>query len=275
MATHAIPKARTSARRAANSRWTERLGRVGYAAVGVSYGVVAILALKLALGEGGKTTDRAGALETLAQDAFGKALLVLLAVGFAAYAVFQLACALLDRRDEGDDAKGLAKRAGFLGRAAIYLALLGTTIALLAGGGGNGGEEKQATGGVLGWPGGQELVGAIAVAVAAAGLWNGYRALSRSFEDKLRTGEMSEAWRKLALASGMAGLAARAVVFVLIGVFLMRAAVQFDPKEAVGLDGALAKLAHASYGSYLLGLTAAGLLAYAVFCLVQARWREL
>ena len=44
----------------------------------------------------------------------------------------------------------------------------------------------------------------------------------------------------------------------LIGVFVIRAAPPYDPKEAIGLDGALQKLAGAAYGPYLLGLTAAG-----------------
>ena len=54
----------------------------------------------------------------------------------------------------------------------------------------------------------------------------------------------------------------------------MRAAWQFDPKEAIGLDGALAKLAHQSYGHVLLGAAALGLLAYALFSFVEARYRE-
>jgi hypothetical protein len=64
------------------------------------------------------------------------------------------------------------------------------------------------------------------------------------------------------------------VIFGLAGLFLVRAAWQYDPKEAIGLDGALAKLANADYGPFLLGCTAAGLLAYGLFCLVQARYRE-
>jgi len=70
------------------------------------------------------------------------------------------------------------------------------------------------------------------------------------------------------------GYVARGVVFALIGVFLVRAAWDYDPKEAVGFDGALAKLQQAPYGPLLLGLTAAGLVAFGLFCLVQARYRE-
>jgi hypothetical protein len=67
---------------------------------------------------------------------------------------------------------------------------------------------------------------------------------------------------------------ARLVVFSLIGFFAIRAAIDYDPKEAVGLDGALQKLTHQSYGPWLLGVTAAGLLAYALFCFADARYRR-
>jgi hypothetical protein len=64
------------------------------------------------------------------------------------------------------------------------------------------------------------------------------------------------------------------VVFALIGVFVTKAAIDYDPKDAIGLDGALQKLAHQSYGPWLLGLTAAGLVCYGIYCLVDARYRD-
>jgi hypothetical protein len=64
------------------------------------------------------------------------------------------------------------------------------------------------------------------------------------------------------------------VVFALIGIFVVKAAYDYNPREAIGLDGALQKLASQSYGSWLLGIVAAGLLAYAVFCFFEARYRE-
>jgi len=70
------------------------------------------------------------------------------------------------------------------------------------------------------------------------------------------------------------GLLARLVVFGLIGGFAIKAALEYDPNEAIGLDGALQKLSHQSYGPWLLGLTAAGLVAYAIFCFADARYRR-
>ena len=74
--------------------------------------------------------------------------------------------------------------------------------------------------------------------------------------------------------AGVLGHVARFVVFGLIGVFVLKAAIDYKPKDAIGLDGALQKLVHASYGPFLLGLTAAGLVAYGIYCLVDARLRD-
>jgi hypothetical protein len=107
-----------------------------------------------------------------------------------------------------------------------------------------------------------------------AALWNLYRGLARKFEDKWRLDRLTPAVRRWGSRAGLAGHVARFVVFGLIGVFVIKAAVQYDPSDAIGLDGALRKLAHAPEGPWLLGLTAAGLVAYGVYCLVDARLRD-
>jgi hypothetical protein len=270
-----------TARRDARSGrgWYAAAARTGLVAKGVSYGIVGAVAIALAVGLGGKATDRSGALELLAQHDLGKALLGALAVGFGAYALWRFVQAVADREDD-DGAMGLAKRlgkaGGYVGRGLVYAGLTYSTVRLLTGA-----DEKpqtqqarETTAGVFDWPAGRWLVGLTGLAILGAGLWNAYRGLSTKFEDKWQTGKMSRAERCWGVRAGVVGHLARAVVFGLIGLFLTRAALEHDPKEAIGLDGALQKLAHASYGPALLGLTAAGLIAYGLYCLVDARYRD-
>jgi hypothetical protein len=251
------------------------LARVGLVAKGVSYAIVGILALELALGQGGKATSRGGALATLAKSGFGKVLLVLLACGFAAYALWRLAQAVLDEDDDGNDAGGLAKRAGAFARAALYIGLTYTTLKVLANSGAHRSQNQEthhATAVILSWPAGTWLVALAGLVVAGVGLFNGYRAVTQSFEDRWKSKDPT--MRRWGARIGVAGLLARMVVFVLIGGFLVKAAVDYNPKDAVGLDGALQRLAAQSYGDVLLGIVAAGLIAYGVFCLVDARYRQ-
>ncbi len=260
--------------------WYAAIARGGLVAKGASYGLVGVLALGLAIGEGGKATSRQGALHTLAQNAFGKVVLILLAIGFAAYALWRLIEAVVEREDE-DGAEGAAKawgkRAAYVGRGIVYAALTYSTVKILLGaGGGQGGNGKtrQTTAAVLSWPAGTWLVGAAGLVVVGVGLWNAYRGLSRSFADSWREGRLHGAARTWGCRVGVVGHLARGLVFVLIGIFAVKAAVTYDPKEAIGLDGALQKLAASGYGPYLLGLTAAGLVCYGVYCLVDARYRD-
>ena len=101
-----------------------------------------------------------------------------------------------------------------------------------------------------------------------------WRAISRNFKDDLHTERMSETTKRWTTRAGVVGYGARAVVFALIGIFVVRAAWEYDPNEAVGLDGALQKLAHETFGPLLLGIVAAGLVAYGLFYLVKAAYRE-
>ncbi|HEY8316551.1 MAG TPA: DUF1206 domain-containing protein [Gaiellaceae bacterium] len=255
--------------------WEEALGRVGLTAKGVSYGLVGVLAIGVAVGVGGAATSRQGALHDLAGTGFGMFLLVLLVIGFAAYAAWRVLQAFTVR--ERNTKKAWGKRIGYLGRAAVYGSLAFSAGKIAAGSGGGQSQNQKAhktTAVVFSWPGGTWLVGIAGAVLIGVGLWNLYRGLTRKFEDKW-TGGMSAFAKKWGGRAGVAGHIARFVVFALIGVFAIKAASDYNPRDAIGLDGALQKLAHQSYGSYLLGLTAAGLIAYAIYCFFDARYCDL
>ena len=272
---------RDGAERAAKSRWVEWLGRAGLVAQGFSYALVGVLAIAVVAGEREQAAGREDALETLAGEPGGAVVLVLVAFGFAGYALWRLAQALFDRGGKGDDAKGLAKRAGYAGKAVLYGGLTVVTISILLGGSSGGGssssssaQEEQATAGVLGWPGGRWLVLAAGLAVVGAALYQVFRAVSGGFMKDIDTAEMSEAERRWTHRLGVAGLLARGVVFGIVGWFLLKAAIEYDADETAGLGEALGKLANAAYGPVLLGLTAAGLVAFGIFCVAQSRYRQ-
>ena len=261
----------------AGSGWYAAAARTGLVAKGLSYVLVGALAVKLAAGVGGEATSRQGALATLARHGLGRVVLVALAAGFAAYAVWRFLQAYAEKPGEDDSAaKAWGKRAGYAGRGIVYAGLTYSALRLLFGGHGQSQDAKahHSTAVVLAWPAGPWLVGLGGVVLLGAALWNLYRGLARTFEDKWRLNTLSPGLRRWGSRAGVVGHVARFVVFGLIGVFVIKAAVDYSPKDAIGLDGALLKLSHAPYGPWLLGLTAAGLVAYGLFCLVDARLRD-
>ena len=256
-----LHSAKQASREAADSSWVEGLARYGLVAKGVSYGLVGILAAALALADHGKARSREGAFVQLSQESgYGKPLLVALALGFIAYALWRVVQAIFDRDRE-----------------VVYVALAVAALQLLDGTGGSGSagvEERSVTARVLEYPAGRWLVGLVGLAFIAAALFNAYRAFTQKFEENWKVGEMSAAERRWLPRASSLGLLSRFVVFGLIGGFLVKAAYQHDPKEAIGLDGALRKVIQASYGPVLLAIVAGGLLCYALFCFAEARYRR-
>jgi hypothetical protein len=252
----------------------EWLARLGLVARGVVYGVIGALAIALALGAGGKATNQQGALKTISDGPLGKVALVVLALGLGGYVLWRVVRAIIGHGPEQSDS-GFDRVAG-LASGVAYGILFVTAVSLLftSQNKGSSGHPDQTTAGVMDWTGGRWLVGAAGVIMLGVALYQGYKGVSRDFLEDSKTEQMSESVKRAFTALGVVGHLSRMVVFGLVGWFLLRAAIDFDPDKAVGLDGALAKLAHASYGPLLLGIVAAGLVAFGCYSLADAKFRK-
>lgn len=264
------------AKQAARGPVGRGLARWGLVAKGSLYLLVGVIAADVAIGHGRRLRDRGGAIATLATDWYGKALVLALAIGLAGYAAWRFAEGVLGRPLEGGEKEGWPKRIGYFARSAWYIGLCAVAVAALAGADESSGSRKEDryTARVLELPLGRWIVGAVGLGVVGAGVFNVWRGATGRFRKNLKLRKMSELEDRLFTVVGAVGHLARGVVFGLIGFFLVRAAWQYDPQEAVGLDGALSKVVRADYGDTLLGFVAAGLIAYGLYCYVEARYRE-
>lgn len=266
-----------AAGRVARSRWIERLARVGYAAKGIVYIVAGGLSVLTALGAGGELTDVRGAMRTVASQPFGRAMLSVVAFGLVAYVVWRWVQSITDADGKGKSLKGLLVRASYFGSGTVYagLALGAARIVFGADEPSQTERAQSGTAQLMSMPYGGWLVMLAGVSVVGFGLWQCYKGLAVKFRKHLKLGEMRETRREWYLLAGRVGYPARGVVFIIIGVFLVQAARSFDPSEARGLDGALQLLARQSFGPVVLGAVAAGLVAYGVYTLVEARYRKI
>jgi hypothetical protein len=266
--------ARAQGEKVAHSRGFEWLSRGGFVARATIYAIIGVLALELALGVGGKATNQQGALETIVRQPFGKVLLIVVAVGLAGYALWRFTRAALGHGPEGSD-DGLDRIAA-LGSGIVYAGVFAIAIEILRGSAGSSSNQThKAAAGALGWPAGTWLVGIAGAVLIGVGLYQGYRALSRDFLEDAKVEQMGPLVQDTYSWLGAFGYLARMVVFVIAGAFLIKAAVDFDPDKAVGLDGALAKIANQAYGHVLLGIVAAGLVAFGLYSLADARYRRI
>jgi len=260
------------------STWVRRsvrvIARCGYVAKGVVYLIVGVLASLAAAGLGGSSLGTNEAINRLAGQPFGGLMLVLLGLGLFAYAVWRVLQALIDTEDLGHGARAIAARLGFLISGGIYASLALYSFKLLRNVATGNSSPSGRTAELMSHPGGIYLVFALGVGFAGVGLRQMWRAIKRSYLNNWHMIEMSTTQRRLAEAATRWGLSARGVVFVIIGGFLCVAAVRTDPSQAQGLGGALSVLARQPFGPWLLGAVALGLIAYAIYCFVNARFRD-
>jgi uncharacterized membrane protein YidH (DUF202 family) len=238
--------------------WVERLARLGYTAKGIVYAIIGVLAVQAAFGTGGQTTDQKGALGAIAAQPFGQFLLVLVALGLLGYAIWRFVEAVQDPEHKRD-----------LALSAIRLAM-GSTA-----GSGSSNSTQDWTARLMSQPFGQWLVGLVGAFIIGLGFYQFYRAYKAKFRKEMKLQEMTPTEETWATRIGRFGEAARGVVFVITGFFLLQAARQADPNQARGLDGALESLAQQPYGPWLLGIVALGLVAYGIHMGVQARYRRI
>lgn len=272
-------KAEDALEEAAGSIWLERLARAGLVARGLLYVVVGILATQVAAGHDEVRPDKQGALQAVVRQPFGRILVLLLAVGFAGYAAWRFVEAAVGPADQrhDDSAKMTIKRVGYFLRGGLYTFFFASAVKLFiwsSSAAGNEGAEADWTGRVLDWPGGTWLVQVVGLGALGAGLYIGWRGVSGKFRKRLKALEMGSAARVWVRAVGTVGMVARMLVTIMIGVFLIAAARQHDPNQAVGIDGALKRLADRSYGPTLLVLVAIGLGAYGLYSFAEARYRR-
>ncbi|HUF76798.1 MAG TPA: DUF1206 domain-containing protein [Longimicrobiales bacterium] len=279
-ATHEAPRATafTDPSRGGTSDGVELLARAGYTAKGIVYALIGGLAVQQALGNGGGTSGTREALRNVADAPWGTAMLSLVTLGLAGHVAWRWVQAFVDpegRRSDGSDAKRWLTRAFHFLSGVVYalLAYYGATLVLGSGSAGSGGSD----GGSGTWVAelmqmslGVWMVGAVGAGIVIRGLMQFRKAYTESFREKIQTHGLDARQEKWATAAGQIGLTARGVVFGIVGVSVIRAAVVHDPQEARGLEGALEMLASSSW---LLGALGAGLVAYGVYQWVKARYR--
>ena len=268
-----------AANRTAHNPGIILLGRVGYAAKGVVYVVIGALAALAALGSGGATTDRKGAVQAIYDQPFGKILLGLVTFGLLCYALWSFIQAIADTDKKGSDPKGLAQRLFYAAVGVSYLIFAFGAFQLLMGSGNTGKSSdtstKDWTAELLKQPLGMVLVIMVGLVVLGAAGNEFYKAYKASFKKHLEMGELNVQTRDWIVSFGQFGLAARGIVFTIIGIFLIVAALQKDPNQAKGLGGALGELSQQPYGQALLGIVAVGFVAYGLYSLAEARYRRM
>jgi hypothetical protein len=245
----------------------EQLARLGFASKAFIYATVGLLAGAAALNEGGTVTDTRGALRVILSHPFGNTVLFVLAVGLCGYSLWRMLDAFLDPEGRGTSAKALTVRIGSALRALIYGGLGLEAFRLAHGLRGSRGSDatiRTWTARIMDWP----------LGVAGYGVAEIVETIRHRSADKRDLSSLDAGTRRALTLISRFGVAARALIVVGIGVFLVRAALQHDPGQATGIRGSMLELAGAG-GRWALGFIALGLIAYGIDQALHARYRRI
>jgi uncharacterized membrane protein YidH (DUF202 family)/protein involved in ribonucleotide reduction len=254
----------------------KKMARTGFVAKGVVYGLIGILTFKAAFDMGGQKAGQMQVLEFLEKQTFGNVLLILMALGLASYAAWRFVQAIKDPENIGDDKKGKAKRFAFFLSGLLYLGF-GVMAALKAFGSGSSGSGSSGSAqksSFLASETGLLILGIVGAGIIAAGVFQFIKAYKNDYYKKFGLASLDEKKRESIKKTAEFGLSARGVILVIIGFFAVKAAFNSNPSNIKTTQEVFAFIQDSSYGAWLMGLVAAGLVAYAIYMFLMAKYRR-
>jgi len=263
-------KAVGATRDIANSSYADGLARFGLTARGLVYIVMGLLAVAVANGNR-KEVDQKGALRELLNQPFGTVMVILLAIGFACYALWRLSEAAFGVT--GDPGSNFARvQSAFRGLVYAFFAV--TAVAVLRGS--HESQAKQQRGlaaDVMSHTGGRWLVGIVGLAVVVVGLVLVVEGITRRFMRYFPEGRLDAAVRRVIQVVGVVGNTARGLVFAFVGALVVIGAWTYEPSKVSGIDGAVKTLRDHSL-TFMLVLAGLGLVVFGCYGLLEARYRR-
>lgn len=260
-------------------RWIEIYARIGYAAKGIIYGTVGLLALMESFDfTSGETVGSEGVLQRVARQPFGRVMLFSLAISLIGYVVWRFVQAALDpEHSNSSDKTDLLRRFSYACSGVAYVGVAYSAVEILQVSA-SGGEDKTAQDWALDMmrqPLGRWLVGGVGLVVFGIGCYYFYRAIKAEFRKRLKRHHMSDAAKTWSMVVGRAGIAARGFVYAVIGCYTMRAAWEFDPSMIKTTEDALAVFNDNPTDELILAVLGIGFIAYGIHMGFQAAYRRI
>ena len=258
-------------------KWIAYYARLGYGAKGIIYGSSGALALLEAFDIAeGKTVGSTGALQEIALRPFGKVILLILSISLMGYVVWRIIQAAFDPEHSGKGASDILRRISYACSGAVYAGVAYSSLEIL-----DAVDDKDSKTveewafWVMNQPLGRWLVAAGGLMFCAIGCYYFYRAIRAEFRKRFKLHHMSDVAKTWATIAGRVGIAARGVVYLVIGIFAMRAAWEFDPEMIMTTEAALAVFDDNPTDEFILATLGIGFIAYGVHMFFQARYRSI
>ena len=262
----------TASRTAEVRPWVAPMVRMGYAAKGVIYLLIGVLAFRLALGDGGRITDASGVLRTFVQQPFGWMLLTVIGISILTYAAWEITKALLDMQHKGSGARGWFDRSLAIIKGVVYGTIGVEALQLVFARRVESQNADDYAREAMQVPFGSWFIVLVGIGIAWYGVSQVVMAWAARFDDDLDQQRLRREGQGWVLGVGRAGIGARGIILVVMGVALVRAGFDRSPAKAGGMAESLWTLASQPFGTWLLAAVAAGVICFGWFQLLHARY---
>ncbi|MEO0769266.1 MAG: DUF1206 domain-containing protein [Cyanobacteria bacterium J06649_4] len=259
-------------------KWLELYARAGYGAKGIIYGTVGLLALFQAMDfQIGETVGSEDVLRRVAAQPFGQGLLLLLCISLVGYVVWRFLQAVLDPEHNGCDSKDVVRRISYACSGVAYAGLAFSAIEILSldDNGDSGEAAGQLALAVMTKPFGRWIVAAGGLLFVGIGGYYFYRALKAAFRKRFKRHYMSDTEKTWATIVGRVGIAARGVVYAVIGCYGVRAALKFDPEMIKTTEDVFSLFENNATDEWILATLGIGFIAYGLHMGFQCVYRQI
>ena len=240
------------------------------------YLAIGLAAVAVALGMADEPAGSHGIMMLVARQPFGPIVLAALGIGLAGYAALNFTGAISDPERRGVSVAALVTRAVDVLTGTLYIALAVAALGIVMN------PVESATKMVVAWaaavlalPFGNILLMTIGAALVVSGGYLFYRTSQEPFGEMLDRRSLSPGTRRAIVFAARAGTAARGVIFVVCGLFAIRAAVNSSPDSVGDVGDALATIGGTVFGPVLLAIVGAGFVAYGGYQLAKARYQRI
>lgn len=250
-----------------------KIARTGYIAKGVIYAVIGSLTFMAAINLGGEKAGKEEVLAFIEKQHLGSTLLLLLAIGLFCYAIWRFAQALVDPQSKnGNKSKNKGQRFALFLSGVSYAGLAGISV-LRAGGTASGSGIKNSS--ILTTEKGLWILAAIGLIFAGRGIYQITRLFKTNFNKKFDFESMTdEKKRKIIKNSAYMGMTSRAIIFLIIGFFALKAAITTNLSEIKNTSEVFRFIETSTWGSFQLGMISVGFIGYAIYMFLSAKYRS-